>query len=81
MANVLSSVPLITLSAGCANVGLRERVDQLLCAEIVQLGLAPAARDRLLPPYLREVVVEVVIHTLLRLEAQPLCDRTRERLS
>lgn len=81
MANMLSLMPRIAPSAGSSGGGLRERVEQLLSAELDQLGLDSWAREQLLPAHLHAAVVEVVIRTLLRLEGQPLGDRTWERRS
>lgn len=47
---------------------LRRRVARLLCEKTDRLGLTPKARERLLPPHLRAVIVEVVTRTVLRLE-------------
>ena len=81
MANMLSLMPRSTPSAGISGGGLREQVEQLLSAELDQLGLDSWVCEQLLPAHLRAAVVEVVIRTLLRLDGQPLSDRTWERRS
>jgi hypothetical protein len=65
----------ITHGASGVEAGLRRRVERLLREETDRLGLTPEACERLLPPHLRAVVVEVVTRTMLRVEVRALGER------
>ncbi len=56
---------------------LHRRVEWSLREEIDQLGLASESCERLLLPYVRTVILEVVTSTLLRLEGRAPGDDAR----
>jgi hypothetical protein len=58
----------ITHGVSGVEAGLRRRVERLLREETDRLGRTPETRERLLPPHLLAVIVEVVTRTMLRVE-------------